>query len=62
MPTINAIQPNRNLVAALLMVPALLFVTANLLKYQLGLTQPYDLLAPIWSTDGFTPRSMSFLL
>ena len=51
MPNIHAIQPNRSLIAALLMAPGLLFVTANLFKYQVGLAQPHDVLAPIWTTD-----------
>jgi hypothetical protein len=51
MPNIHAIQWNRSLAGALLMIPAVLFVTANLLKYQVGLTQPYDVLSPAWSTD-----------
>ena len=47
----TALLPDRSLFAGLLMIPAMLFVTANLLKYQAGLAQPYDVLAPIWSTD-----------
>ncbi len=51
MPTFRAIQPNRSFLAILLMIPAVVFVTANLLKYQVGLDQPYDAFSPIWSTD-----------
>jgi hypothetical protein len=47
----HAIQQNRRFAGALLMIPSVQFVTANFLKYQVGLTQPYEVLSPAWSTD-----------
>ena len=38
------------LLAVALLVPAVLFVTVNLLRYQVGVAQPYDTLSPLWST------------
>jgi hypothetical protein len=40
----HAIQRNRRFAGALLLIPTVLFVTANFLKHEVGLTQPYDVL------------------
>jgi len=36
-----------------------LFVASNLLRYQAGVTQPYDTLSPLWST-GIGPYQFAF--
>jgi hypothetical protein len=42
--------PRTRLLAFGLLVPASLFVLSNLLRYQVGIAQPYNALSPLWST------------
>ena len=41
------ISPRMTIAAGLALLPALLFVSANVLKYELGVPEVYDALAPI---------------
>jgi hypothetical protein len=44
--------PSRTrLLAFTLLIPASLFVVSNVLRYQVGIGQPYDALSPLWHTS-----------